>query len=63
MIIDRPVRSTKHDLPHKLVGQEIMGKAQFDFRGFVQFNDLFTGQLPVKALQVVLNLRSTGERR
>ena len=57
MIIDGGVRSTEYDLRHKIVSQEIMRKAQFDFRGFVQLGDLFASQLPVKTLQVVLNLR------
>ena len=57
MVIDGGVRSTEYHLHHKIVSQEIMRKAQFDFRGFVQLGDLFTSQLPVETLQVVLNLR------
>ena len=57
MVIDGALGSTEEHLLHKIVSQEIMRKAQFDFRGFVQLGDLFTSQLPVETLQVVLNLR------
>ena len=57
MVIDGGVRSTEYHLHHKIVSQEVMRKAEFDFRGFVQIGDLFASGLPVKTLQVVLNLR------
>ena len=56
-VIDGGLGSTEHVLPDKIASQEIMRKAQFDFRRLVKLGDLFTSQLPVKTLQVVLNLR------
>ena len=40
MIIDGGVCSTEHHLPDEIIGQEIMGEAEFDFGGLVQLGQL-----------------------
>ena len=57
MVIDGGLGSAEHNLPDEIVSQKIVREAQFDLRGFVQLGDLFAGQLPVEAFQVILNLR------
>ena len=42
MVIDGGLGSTEHNLPDKIASQQIMRKAQFDFRRLVQLGDLFT---------------------
>ena len=56
MVIDGGLGSTEHHPQHKIASEEIMREAQFDFGRFVKLGDLFTGQLPIKTLQVVLHL-------
>ena len=63
MIIDGGVRSTEHDLSHKLVSQKVVRKAQFDFRGFVQLGDLFIESVAIQGTSGCPESVQRGARR